>query len=115
MAVVLHDAQLFGPVEVDGGVLGEGVEAQVLRQLRHLVVVEFLAEEGGHFLDLAAQVLTGSRRQTRFYFFFLFFLFLFSSEEARQRREKAKGSLDSFFSFLQHLNSSFAQSNLDFH
>ena len=113
MAVVLHDAQLFGPVEVDGGVLGEGVEAQVLRQLRHLVVVEFLAEEGGHFLDLAAQVLTGSRRQTRFYFFSCFFLF--SSEEARQRREKAKGSLDSFFSFLQHLNSSFAQSNLDFH
>ena len=57
MAVVLHDAQLFGPVEVDGGVLGEGVEAQVFGEPVQQLLAQLLAREVRHFLDLTAQIL----------------------------------------------------------
>jgi hypothetical protein len=57
VTLLLHDTKIFGEFVVDGCVLGEIVESQMLRQSSELIVSERFAQEFRHFLHFSSQIL----------------------------------------------------------
>ena len=57
VSILLHDTKIFGEFVVNGCVLGEIVEPQMLRQSSELIVTERFAQEFRHFVHFSSQIL----------------------------------------------------------